>query len=142
MSTARHRAPGEVPNPTDGTPDTLPPIGPLTVTGALGDTVVIQNKNPGGTPLVGAGINEPRIVADVISFRNADGNYAQQLPVDCAYDTRPPDTSGPIGPGGSVPKPVASWVDQIEIPIGVDEFGPPRSPASPRPTGRQRAATR
>ncbi len=108
---------GGGPNPTDGTGDTLPPVGPLTATGAVGDTIVIQNKNPGGTPPVPV-VGGPRVVADAISFHQPGDTYTGQLPADCAYDTRPPDTTPPnIGGDGSVPKPVASWVDQIEIPI-------------------------
>ncbi len=108
---------GGGPNPTDGTPDTLPPVGPLTATGSAGDTIVIQNKNPGGTPEVPV-VGGPRVVADAISFHQPGDTYTGQLPADCAYDTRPPDTTPPnIGGDGSVPKPVSSWVDQIEIPI-------------------------
>ncbi len=108
---------GGGPNPSDGTGDTLPPVGPLTATGAVGDTIVIQNKNPGGTPEVPV-VGGPRVVADAISFHQPGDTYTGQLPADCAYDTRPPDTTPPnIGGDGSVPKPVASWVDQIEIPI-------------------------
>jgi len=117
--------------PGAGTPDTVPDLGPLTVTGAAGQDVTISNTNPGGTPLVGAGINQPRVVANAISFHQggSPGTYTTQLPADCAFDNRAPDTTvnepggDEVGDDGSVPKPDPTWVDAFTIPI--EDVTPP-----------------
>jgi hypothetical protein len=116
-------------NPTDGTADVIPDIGPITATGADGDTITIKNINPGG-PLIGAGINEPRVVQNQVSFHQGGdpGTYTSALPADCAFDARPEDPTvdepggDEVGDDGSVPKPVAEWVDQFDIPI--EDVGP------------------
>jgi hypothetical protein len=121
---------GGGPNPTDGTPDVLPDIGPITEDGNVGDDVTITNTNPGGSPTVGAGINAPRVVQNQVSFHQggSPGTYTGALPADCAFDTRAPDPTPDesatcdgspceVGDDGSVPKPVASWVDEFTVPI-------------------------
>ncbi len=99
-----------------GTPDLLPPIGPLTVTGAAGDSVRIRNANPGG-PEVGGGVpaGNPIIADYTISFHQtpaAGGDYTQQITADCARDVS----------AQAVPSPNAAWVDQFTVPI-VDGVG-------------------
>ncbi len=102
---------GGGPNPTDGTPDTLPDIGPITATGAAGTDIVIINRNPGGPDVAGLPAGNPVVADNTISFHEAGsgspGTYGQQLAADCAFDVS----------ANAVAKPVASWVDQITVPI-------------------------
>ena len=98
--------------PTDGTPVPLPPIGPLTVTGAAGDNVTIINQNPGGPDVTAGSQNFGPIVAqNTVAFHQQGsgdpGTYGDQLPADCAFDTT----------AQAVPKPVETWVDELVIPI-------------------------
>lgn len=128
---------GGGPNATDGTPDTLPDIGPLTVTGADGDTVTIVNQNPGGPPVMNGTTNlGPKVADNTIAFHNqgsgTPGTYGDQLGADCAFDT---STS-------AVAKPVAAWVDNLTIPI--EAVGPPEDgvgTASARGTDPDASAT-
>ena len=90
-----------------GTPDVVPDLGPITVTGAVGDNVVIQNKNPGGPDVAGIPAGNPRVVQDAVSFHQPAGTFTTQFPADCAFDTSP----------DAIPSPNPSYVSQFTIPI-------------------------
>ena len=79
----RFRASVEDPTATDGTPDILPDIGPITATGAAGTDIVIVNKNPGGPQVTGLPAGNPVVADNTISFHEAGsgspGTYGQQL---------------------------------------------------------------
>jgi hypothetical protein len=90
-----------------GTPDVIPDLGPITVTGAVGDNVVIQNKNPGGPDVAGIPAGNPRVVQDKVSFHTKSNTYTGQFPADCAFDTS----------ADAIPSPNPDFVSQFTIPI-------------------------
>jgi hypothetical protein len=96
-----------------GTPDVIPDLGPITVTGAVGDNVVIQNKNPGGPDVAGIPAGNPRVVQDKVSFHTKSNTYTGQFPADCAFDTS----------ADAIPSPNPDFVSQFTIPI--TSVGPP-----------------
>jgi len=99
---------GGGPNPTDGTPDIIATIGPLTATGADGDTIVMKTANPGGPPAGNSG--QPKVADNAVNFGPA---YSAQAPADCALDGATTDNGNPNpgdGTGGT-------FTDQFTIPI-------------------------
>jgi hypothetical protein len=90
-------------DPSGGTPVALPPIGPITVTGADGQNVVLKNVNgPGGN-----------VAVNVVSFHTTANTYTSPLQANCAIDTD--------GTGDNE-QPATGFVNQFTIPIVA---GPP-----------------
>jgi hypothetical protein len=96
-------------DPNAGTPDILPPIGPMTATGAAGQVILLSNTNPNGTPIgvVGADTLGPKVADNTISFHTTTNTYTGQLPADCALDVS----------AAQIPSPDPNFVSHFEIPI-------------------------
>jgi hypothetical protein len=90
--------------PTSGTPITLPPIGPLTVTGADGQNVTISVAN-GASGF--AAVNTISFHDKSKPYPGTAADWSGQVAANCTVDTS----------ASAVPSPDASFVSSFTIPI-------------------------